>query len=192
MRNSHASFLPQAQEIDEAMRPIFSNPTSRIFAKGGKPVLVMETQDALKRAYEASVSLSWAMVIVLVLSAIVVEIVRMQEGHFAGWSPQLADGVRDYVYGVAIVLPLSLGYIRKAVLKGSESPGPTSLARRLRTVIALTMLVADMPALLGFGLFLLGGFYREFYIALGYSLMVLLIYFPRASLWESWLGRGDA
>jgi hypothetical protein len=174
------------------MLPIFSDSTSRIVAEGGKPALVMETQDALKRAYEASVSLSWLMVIVLVLSAIVVEIVRMREGHFAGWSPQLANGIRDYVYGVAVVLPLSLGYIRKAVLKGSEYPGPTSLARRLRTLIALTMLVADLPALLGLGLFLLGGFYREFYIALGYSLMVLLIYFPRASRWESWLGRDGA
>jgi hypothetical protein len=152
----------------------------------------MDTRDALKRAYEASVSLSWVMVSVLVLSAIGVEIVRMQEGHFAGWSPQLANGIRDYVYGVAIVLPLSLGYIRKEVLKGTESFGPTSLARRLRTVIAVTMLVADMPALLGLGLFLLGGFYREFYISLGYSLMVLLIYFPRAGRWESWLGKSGA
>jgi len=152
----------------------------------------METRDALKRAYDTSVGLSLAMMIVLVLTAIVVEILRMRNRSFAGWSPELAVGMRDYVYGVAIVLPLCLGYIRRAVLKGSKSLGPNSLARGLRTATALTLLVAEMPALLGLGLFLLGGFYTEFYIAFGYSLMVFLIYFPTAPRWERWLRMGGA
>lgn len=154
--------------------------------------MIMETRSPLKRAFDVSVTLSRMMMILLVLSAIVVEVVRMRNGAFAGWSPERANQVRDYVYGVTIVLPLCLGYLRKAVLKGSAVSGAAFVARRLTTATALTLLVAGMPALLGLGLFLLGGFRTEFYVALGYSLMVLLIYFPRVGSWERWLGESGA
>jgi hypothetical protein len=150
----------------------------------------VEMQEDVKKAYEASASLSWAMIAALVLCPIAAEIVRMSYGSFAGLSPQAAHRVKEFVYGLAIILPLCIRSIRKAILKRSKSSEVKVLAHKLRTATVITMLVAEMPAILGLLLFLLGGFYREFYIALAYSLLVMFVYFPRRHFWERFLRTG--
>jgi hypothetical protein len=145
---------------------------------------IMGMQGELKEAYERSVSLSWAMVAALVLCPITVEIMRMRDVSFTGFAPQSAGRIRDFVYGLAIILPLCIRSIRKAILKRSKSSDVPTLARKMRAVAAVTILAAEIPALLGLLMFLLGGFYREFYFALAYSLLVILVYFPRQHQWE--------
>ena len=145
---------------------------------------IMEMQDDLKKAYETSVSMSWAMIAALVLCPIIVEIVRMSNASFAGFAPYAASQIRDLVYGLAIISPLCIRTIRKVILKRGRSSDWKALANRLRAATAVTILIAEMPAILGLLLFLLGGFYREFYIALAYSLLVILAYFPRHNRWE--------
>ncbi len=150
----------------------------------------MEPQGELKSAYEKSVNLSWAMVAALVLCPITVEIVRMQNTSFTGFAPQVASQVRDFIYGIAIVLPLSIRTFRKMILKRGRSSDLTTVARRLVAATAGSILVAEIPAILGLLLFLMGGLYREFYIALGYSVLVILAYFPRYHQWEKGLTGG--
>ncbi len=144
----------------------------------------MEMQGDLKKAYETSVSMSWAMIAALVLCPLIVEIVKMNNASFAGFAPHTASQIRDLVYGLAILLPLCIRTFRKVILKRGRSSDWKDLAGRLRAATAITILIAEMPAMLGLLLFLLGGFYREFYIALAYSLLVILAYFPRHDRWE--------
>jgi hypothetical protein len=144
----------------------------------------MEMQGDLKKAYESSVSMSWAMIAALVLCPLIVEIVRMSNAAFAGFAPYAANQIRDPVYGLAIILPLCIRTIRKLILKRGQASDWKALASRLRAATAVTILIAEMPAMLGLLLFLLAGFYREFYIALAYSLLVVLAYFPRFNRWE--------
>jgi hypothetical protein len=150
----------------------------------------MELQGELKEAFERSVTLSWAMVAALVLYPIAVEIMRMRDVSFEGFAPQTAGRIRDFVYGFAIVLPLCIRSIRKAILKRNKLSDLHILARKMLTATVITILAAEIPALLGLLMFLLGGVYREFYIALAYSLLVILIYFPRRSQWEMLLLKG--
>jgi hypothetical protein len=150
----------------------------------------MDMQEELKRAYEKSVTLAWAMVAALMIYPITVEIIRMRDASFEGFAPQTVHQIKDFIYGIAIVLPLCIPALRKALLQRSRSSGLGTLARRLGTTTAITILLAEMPALLGLLLFFLGGFYREFYIAFGYSILVILAYFPRYSQWERWLAGG--
>jgi len=150
----------------------------------------MEMQGELQEAYERSVSTSWAMVAALVLCPIMVEIVRMYDVSFTGFAPQSAGRIRDFVYGLAIILPLCIRSIRKAILKRNKSSDLRTLARKMRTATAITILAAELPALLGLLMFLLGGVYREFYIALAFSLLVLFVYFPRQYHWEMLIGKG--
>ena len=144
----------------------------------------MEMQNDLKKAYETSVSMSWAMIAGLVLCPIIVEIVRMSNTSFAGFAPYTASQVRDLVYGLAILSPLCIRTIRKVILKRGRSSDWKDLAKRIRAATVVTILIAEMPAMLSFLLFLLGGLYREFYIALAYSLLVIIAYFPRHNRWE--------
>jgi hypothetical protein len=151
---------------------------------------ITEMQGELKEAYERSVNASWAMVAVLVLCPILVEILRMRDVSFTGFAPQSAGRIRDFVYGLAIILPLCIRSIRKAILKRNKSSDVPTLALKMRTATAVTVLAAEIPALLGLLMFLLGGVYREFYIALAYSLLVLFIYFPRQHHWEMLIRKG--
>jgi hypothetical protein len=45
--------------------------------------------------------------------------------------------------------------------------------------------LAEVPAVLGLTLFLLGGYNRDFYYLLLVSLVLAFMYFPRASVWEA-------
>ena len=150
----------------------------------------MELQGELKGAYERSVNTSWAMVAGLVLYPIAVEITRMRDVSFAGFDPRSAGRIKDFIYGLAIILPLCIRSIRKAILKRSKPSDLHTLARTMQTTTVVTMITAEVPALLGLLMFFLGGVYREFYIALAYSLLVILIYFPRRSQWEMLLRTG--
>jgi hypothetical protein len=156
----------------------------------GRGAMIVETETDVKKAYEASVNISWAMIAALVLCPIVVEIVSMSLRPFAGLSPESAHRIKDFVYGLAILLPLCIKSIRKAIFRRRKSSDLKTLAYKLRTATAMTMIAAEMPALLGLSLFLLGGFYREFYIALVYSLLVMIVYFPRRQVWENLFRRG--
>jgi len=144
----------------------------------------MEMQGDLKRAYEKSITFLWAMIAALVLCPITVEIVRMSNPSFSGFAHQTASQVRDFIYGIAIISPLCIRTMRKAILKHGRPSDLNALLSKLATVAILTVLVAEIPAILGFLLFLLGGFYKEFYIALAYSVLVILAYFPRVNQWE--------
>jgi hypothetical protein len=150
----------------------------------------MEMEGDLKKTYEKIISLSWAMVAGLVLCPITVEIVRMSNPSFSGFAYQTASQVRDFIYGIAIISPLCIQTLRKAILKHCRPTDFNALLSKLMTVAILTILVAEMPAVLGLLLFLLGGFYKEFYIALGYSVLVIFAYFPRDNQWEKWLTNG--
>jgi hypothetical protein len=150
----------------------------------------MEPQGELKRAYEKSVSLAWATIAALVLYPLTVEVVRMNNASFSGFTPHLAGQSKDFIYGIAILLPLCIRTVRKVILKRGRSSDLATLARRLRVADAITMLVAEMPAILGLLLFLMGGLYKEFYIALGFSVLVTAAYFPRYNQWERSLTRG--
>jgi hypothetical protein len=150
----------------------------------------MELQGELKEAYERCVNTSWAIIAALVVYPIAVEIMRMHDVSFAGFAAQSAGRIRDFVYGLAIVLPLCIRSIRKAILKQTRSSDVHMLARKMQTATVITIIAAEIPALLGLLMFLLGGVYREFYIALAYSLLVILIYFPRRSQWEMLLRKG--
>lgn len=57
--------------------------------------------------------------------------------------------------------------------------------RRLFAVSLISLILVEIPALLGLALFLLGGYNRDFYVLLTVSLVLAFMYFPRASVWEA-------
>ena len=44
-----------------------------------------------------------------------------------------------------------------------------------------------MPAIIGLVLFFLGGLYKDFYVLLFVSLVLIFMYFPRLKNWEAYL-----
>jgi hypothetical protein len=68
-------------------------------------------------------------------------------------------------------------------------PRQDSLAglRRLQRAALLVLVLGEVPAILGLGLFLVGGNAADFYKLLFASLVLTFINFPRRAAWEEWL-----
>lgn len=150
----------------------------------------MEPEMEMKKYFQTTVTLSWAVVAFLLIMPLGIEILRLFDRSFSGLDPEFAGRIKDFVYGLAIVLPLFIKHIRKAIVKREAIKDEKWLLKRLRTAVGLTMLTAAMPAVLGLGLFLLGGLYREFYISVAYSFLVIFLYFPRFAHWQVWAKTG--
>jgi hypothetical protein len=57
---------------------------------------------------------------------------------------------------------------------------------RLQRTAILTMVLGEIPSILGLGLFLVTGSNVDFYVLLFASLLLVFMYFPRRTAWEEW------
>jgi len=51
----------------------------------------------------------------------------------------------------------------------------------------VTMILGEIPGILGLGLFLLSGYNIDFYVLVFASLLLVFMYFPRRTAWDEWL-----
>jgi hypothetical protein len=86
----------------------------------------------------------------------------------------------------AVALALIL-VLRHALLKKTPRDDRKTALHRLERATLLTLVLAEVPALLGLVLFLLGGLKADFYILLATSILLVIMFFPRRSAWEEWL-----
>lgn len=149
----------------------------------------MEFLIDLRRVHQTTRIALWAMMAALVVYAVIAEIVRVTHQPFQGFSVDTVRDSRDLYYGLAIIVMLAVTSLRKSLLKRTEDDNLQSLVKKLRLSAIVTYGLCELPAILGLVLFLLGGYYKEFYILLGYSLLVMLVYYPKYADWEVWLMR---
>ena len=93
----------------------------------------------------------------------------------------LVAGLSDLVF---------LPFLRRRLLAARSDSQPATLISRLMSVAIVTLAISIYPALLGLVIFLLWGGRLLFYPLWGVSLAFMLVYFPRQSFWEEWVGGG--
>lgn len=101
-----------------------------------------------------------------------------------------ADGievVRIIFYVVAIAMVFLTNVVHGFMLKGTKSTDVGTLAGKLATVNMITSALAETPVVLGFVLYVLRGYYTDFYILGFVSLYLMIRHFPYYGQWEKFV-----
>jgi len=150
----------------------------------------MEAASELRQAHRTAVLITGGFITSLVMYAVIASLFRMShapaEGvasfpaprmSFARYAAWTASGV------VVVGLP---GFRRMLLTRRPDETRPRAIARLTLASVAAAGL-AELPAVAGFVLVILGGPFLDFYLLGSLSLALLLTYAPRFGTWEAWL-----
>jgi hypothetical protein len=150
----------------------------------------MENTTDLQKELRKTVIMAWAMTASILMYAVVVEVIRMQNHPFTGFAPGAAPP-KDALFVGALLAFIGIRLVRNAILKGADASAESRL-NRLRTATIVSLVMTDIPALLGLVSFLLTGNTQEFYVMMALSIAAVALYFPKLNHWEVWLRRRTA
>ena len=150
----------------------------------GQPELPSPHVEAIRR--QAAVIVG-AFAVSLVSCLVLVEVLR-RAGTITSAVPQL-DQIRIALFAVAGVVVFVATVVKNLLMRQAPSEPEARLARA-RTATVLAAAMAELPAILGFVLFVLGGTPNDFYILAVVSLYMLVRHFPRREPWEAYVRRG--
>ncbi|MCX6568246.1 MAG: hypothetical protein NT147_04240 [Candidatus Aminicenantes bacterium] len=145
-------------------------------------------QDELRLHLKSATLIATATVASLVIYLGLVEVLRAVYRPFRGFAtltdiPQL----RYAVFGAAAAVIVLIRILRPRLLRRAPGEDVKTTLHRLQRAAAVTMILGEVPGILGLGLFLLGGYNIDFYALVFTSLLLAFMYFPRRVAWEEWL-----
>lgn len=124
-----------------------------------------------------------AMLASLVVFVIVVEVLK-RGPSFAGRTTEGFDVVRIVFYFVAIAMVFVINIVQGFTLKAVRTDDVQQIATKLLTVNIVSAALADTPLILGFVLYVVWGYYTDFYILGFVSLYLMIRHFPYYRQWE--------
>jgi len=145
----------------------------------------MFNRDELLSHLRPAVLVGAAVVASLILYLVLVEVIRAVYKPFRGFAA-VADvqPVRYAVFGAAVAVIIVIRILRPRLLKLAPETDPKSVLARLQRAAVLTLVLGEVPGILGLGLFLVTGNNFDFYVLLFASLLLVFMYFPRRAAWE--------
>mgnify|MGYP000064832041 CR=1 FL=1 len=151
----------------------------------------MESREIIKRTHRIAALIGFSIFGAIVLYLVLVELIRARMAPFHGLYPitdlQTIRNLRYLFYGLAAASVLLARILQSLLLKKKPGDTPEDLLNKLHRTSLILVIMSELPALFGLILFLIRGLYRDFYILLGISVVVLFIFFPRRRAWEEWL-----
>ena len=148
----------------------------------------MEHSRELKKAFGGARFTGAAFVACLFFYLVLIELVKSRYRPFAGFA-RLKDvqTLRLVLFVAAVALVVLNRVINGRLLKKGAGPDPATTVRTLYRAAIISLTLAEMPAIIGLVLFFLGGLYKDFYVLLFVSLVLIFMYFPRLKNWEAYL-----
>lgn len=148
----------------------------------------MDIQDELRIHLRSATLIAKAIVASLVVYLGLVEALRAVYRPFRGfvtlvYIPQL----RYVLFGTAVAVIVLIRVLRPRLLRKAPREDARTALHRLQRATIVTMVLGEVPGILGFGFFLLSGYNIDFYVLVFASLLLVFMYFPRRSAWEEWL-----
>ncbi|MDH7492781.1 MAG: hypothetical protein QHH44_02760 [Candidatus Saccharicenans sp.] len=151
----------------------------------------MESREIIKRTHRIAALIGFSIFGAMVLYLVLVELIRSRMAPFYGLYPiddlPTIRNLRYLFYGLAAASVLLARILQSLLLKKKPGDTPEDLLNKLHRTSLIMVIMSELPALFGLILFLIRGLYRDFYILLGISVVVLFIFFPRRRAWEEWL-----
>jgi hypothetical protein len=145
----------------------------------------MESASDLKRIFRTTAVTCGAVTAGLFVYVLVVEFIKSRFGPFGGFlSGFPLQSLRYVLYGAAVGSVIIVRFASKALTRILPGEGVLRSGQRLSRASVITAMLAEVPAVLGFVLFFLSGFTRDFYVLLFASLFLEFMYFPRFNVWQ--------
>lgn len=144
--------------------------------------------DDLRKTYHVAVMVNAAVIGTLILYAVLIEVLRGQLAPFQGLSESShANLLRYALYGVAAINIFIVRLLRRGLLRKPASDKLEFFRLKLLRTSIITAAFCEVPAVLGFCLFLLIGSVRDYYQLAGVSFIMVFLHFPRYGNWQDWI-----
>lgn len=148
----------------------------------------VDIQDEFRVHLKSVTLISAAVIASLFIYLGLVEVLRAVYRPFRGFVtlaniPQL----RYAVFGAAVAVIILIRLLRPRLLRKAQGEDAKTALHRLQRAAIMTMVLGEIPGILGLGLFLVSGNNIDFYVLVFASLLLIFMYFPRRSAWEEWL-----
>jgi len=140
----------------------------------------------LKKSYTAAALAAAGITAAIIFYAVIAEVLRR-----SGFRPPLAPPAAFALkYGLYVLGLAAVPLIKLAGRFDAKKAGPEETLRSLVLLSIVRAALSECPAVCGFVLFLLTGFYTDFYLLLAFSAGLEIYHFPRLGAWEERI-RGD-
>lgn len=148
----------------------------------------MDIQDELRIHLKSVTLIAAAIIASLVIYLGLVEVLRAVYRPFRGFAT-LANiqQLRYAVFGAAAAVIVLIRLLRPRLLRKVPREDAKTALHRLQRAAIVTMVLGEIPGILGLCLFLLSGYNIDFYVLVFASLLLVFMYFPRRAAWEEWL-----
>ena len=148
----------------------------------------MEYAQNLKKAYRTSFVLYIAFMLSLVVYFVVFKALEASIIDFQGMMEKIDfPWLRYAFYALGLVQIFLIKFIRETATRTITTVDTQTLINHLQRMSVISAALCEVPAILGWVLFFLGGSSRDFYILLLMSLVIFVLYFPRYANWEDWI-----
>lgn len=148
----------------------------------------MDPREELRTHLRPATMAGAAILASLVLYLGLVEVLRAVLKPFHGFAAGSAtQPVRLAAFGAAAAVILAILLVRPRLFRRRDTEDVPAACRRLQGASLIMLVLGEIPAILGLGLFLLGGGASDFYKFLFVSIVLTFINFPRLGAWEEWL-----
>ncbi len=148
----------------------------------------METRDDVKSALRTVSLVGVSISVSLFIYLAIAEIIRIQFRPFRGFAAfGDTQRIRYAFFAGAIVAVILIRILRQSLLRKRQGETAPAALRRIQRAALITLVLGEVPAVLGLILFLLFGFNIDFYLLLFVSMVLVFMYFPRLSHWQDML-----
>jgi hypothetical protein len=148
----------------------------------------MDPREELRRHLRPATMAGAAILVSLVLYLGLVEVLRAVLKPFQGFAAAaMTQPLRLASFGAAAAVILAILVLRPRLFGRRGGEDVPAASRRLQRAAIIMLVLGEIPAVLGLGLFLVGGGASDFYKFLFVSIVLTFINFPRLGAWEEWL-----
>jgi hypothetical protein len=148
----------------------------------------MNPQEEVRTHLRPASMVGAALVASLVIYLALVEVLRAVLKPFTGLAAVSApQPLRLAAFGASAAVILLILILRHRLPDRDPKEEAAAALGRLQRASLVLLVLGEIPAILGLGLFLALGNAVDFYILLFASLALTFIDFPRRAAWEEWL-----
>lgn len=149
----------------------------------------MDPREDIRRIHRSVLAVAITILSSLLVFFALGEVIRSRFKPFAGFRQAGGDPqtLRYVVYGIAVAVVILIRVLRQVLLRRRTGDSPLTRLHRLSRASLVTLVLGEVPALLGLMLFLSRGLNRDFYALIFVSLILIFMYFPRLSSWDEQL-----
>jgi hypothetical protein len=148
----------------------------------------MDIRDELRIHLKSTTLIATAIIASLLIYLGLVEVLRAVYRPFRGFTTIAnIQQLRYVVFGAAAAVIVLIRLLRPQLLRKAPGEDAKTALHRLQRAAIMTLVLGEIPGILGLGLFLLSGYNIDFYVLVFASLLLIFMYFPRRTAWEEWL-----